>query len=363
VILPSHGVLPGVAAERSLQPVTYRDVTAPVMPATTNQRTSLVATTRAEQEPETLTYQHDLLVHSSTDELAAVAVPFLRAGLEVGDTAVIATDGPSAAVLRDELGTGDGVVVLPREGLYGVRPPAAITVFRKLAEEHSAQGAPRVRVVGQTDFGRTPRDWREWVRYESVINEALAPMPLWGLCVYDSRRLPEEVLAAGLRTHPYLVTAQGRRPNPDYEQPADFLRTLPVLAEPLEDSEPLLAADDVTDPAGLRHAVAARLAALGGSPDRTEDLHLAIDEMTSNALRHGRPPVRLRLWGSADRVVCAISDRGAGMDAPFAGYGPAHGQDLSRGGMGLWLARQLCDHVDVIDDDPGLTVRLATSLR
>jgi anti-sigma regulatory factor (Ser/Thr protein kinase) len=73
--------------------------------------------------------------------------------------------------------------------------------------------------------------------------------------------------------------------------------------------------------------------------------------------------VRLRLWGSADRVVCTISDRGPGMDDPFAGYGPAHGTDLSRGGMGLWLARQLCDHVDVVDNGAGLTVRLTTALR
>jgi anti-sigma regulatory factor (Ser/Thr protein kinase) len=121
--------------------------------------------------------------------------------------------------------------------------------------------------------------------------------------------------------------------------------------------------DDVSDFIGLRHAVAQRLAGLGGSPDLVEDLHLAIDEMSSNAVRHGGPPVQLRLWASVDRVVCTISDGGPGMDDPFAGYGPAHGTDLSRGGMGLWLARQLCDHVDVIDRGPGLTVRLATSLR
>jgi anti-sigma regulatory factor (Ser/Thr protein kinase) len=304
---------------------------------------------------------HDLLVHDSVEELAAVAVPFLREGLERGETALIATRPPSAAVLRDALGEGD-VVVLEQHAVYGQRTPAALTALRKLADRR-AGGAPRIRIVGETEFGETPRQWREWVRYEAVLNQALAAAPLWGLCVYDSRRLPEELLTAGLRTHPYVLTAQGRRPNPDYEQPADFLRSLPTMPEPLEDTEPLLDEDDVTDLAGLRHAVARRLDALGGSPERTEDLHLAIDEMAANAARHGRPPVRVRLWGSADRVVCTISDSGDGMDAPFAGYGPAHGEDLSRGGMGLWLARQLCDHVDVIDDGAGLTVRLTTSLR
>ena len=77
----------------------------------------------------------------------------------------------------------------------------------------------------------------------------------------------------------------------------------------------------------------------------------------------GAPPVDLRLWTSPEKVVCSISDRGPGIEDPFAGYGPAHGEDLSRGGMGLWLARQLCDHVDIVRRDGVLTVRLVTRLR
>jgi anti-sigma regulatory factor (Ser/Thr protein kinase) len=319
---------------------------------------------RARQQPvEGVVYEHDLLLYDSADELAAVAVPFLQTGLDVGEAAVIATGGPAADVLIEALGNQEGLVVLERGGVYRPRTPSAITAFRELAEQRTGAGFPRIRVVGETDFGRSPRDWREWERYEAVINDALRAQPLWGLCVYDTGRLPDEVVEAGLRTHPHLVTAGGRGRNHDYQDPAEFLRSLPPLAEPLEETEPLLAVDDVSDFIGLRHAVGTQLASLGGAPDLVEDLHLAIDEMASNAVRHGAPPVQLRLWASGDRVVCRISDRGPGMDDPFAGYGPAHGTDLSRGGMGLWLARQLCDHVDVIDDGAGLTVRLATTLR
>jgi anti-sigma regulatory factor (Ser/Thr protein kinase) len=56
--------------------------------------------------------------------------------------------------------------------------------------------------------------------------------------------------------------------------------------------------------------------------------------------------------------VCRISDAGAGWDDPSAGYGPAHGEDLSHGGMGLWLARQLCDHVAIHREPAGVSVRL-----
>ena len=307
-------------------------------------------------------HRHDLFLSDSEADVPAVAVPFLRAALDAGDLAVIATSDRLARDLADELGPDDQLLVMAHSDVYRSRTPAALTAFRKLADEQAAEGH-RVRVVGETQFGPTPRHWVEWERYEAIVNEALRGRSLWGLCVFDTSRLADEVVAAGLRTHPYLVDAQQRWPNPDYQQPADFLRALPVPDEPLERTEPLLAVDDVSDFIGLRHTVGRLLGSLGGSPDLVEDLHLAIDEMSSNAVRHGGPPVALRLWASPDRVVCRIKDSGPGMDDPFAGYGPAHGADLSRGGMGLWLARQLCDHVDVLDEGAGLTVRLATTLR
>jgi anti-sigma regulatory factor (Ser/Thr protein kinase) len=109
--------------------------------------------------------------------------------------------------------------------------------------------------------------------------------------------------------------------------------------------------------------VAKELATAPAPRDAVEDFLLAVDEMTSNAMRHGGPPVHLRLWVADDRIVCTISDRGPGWDDPFAGYGPAHGQDLSRGGMGLWLARQLCDHVDISSNGDGGGARVRLTLR
>jgi anti-sigma regulatory factor (Ser/Thr protein kinase) len=213
------------------------------------------------------------------------------------------------------------------------------------------------------DFGPTEKDWLEWQRYEAVINEALGGWPLWGLCVFDSQALPEPLLEAGRATHATLATPAGRVPNLEFTDPERYLRSLPVPVEPLEETVPRLEATNVAAFVGLRRAVAAELASVDAPADLLEDFLLAVDEMTSNALRHGRPPVGLRLWISGDRLVCTVSDRGAGFDDPFAGYGPAHGEDLSRGGMGLWLARQLCDHVDITQDADGVRVRLTTRLR
>lgn len=308
-------------------------------------------------------YIHDALLYDSPDELAGAAVPFLLEGLAGGEAAVIAAGARTAGVLTEALDGDPRVHVLDRSEVYRTRTPTVITTFRRLVERCSAEGIGRVRVIGEFDVGRTERSWLEWQRYEAAVNVALAPWPLWGLCVFDTRRLPEQVLTSTLRTHPNLATPEGRGPNPLFGDPVRYARSLPVPAEPLEETPPRLAARDVSDFVGLRHAVAAELATAGAPRDVLEDFLLAVDEMTSNAVRHGSPPVDVMLWTSADRLVATVSDRGRRWDDPLAGYGPAHGDDLARGGMGLWLARQLCDHLDITHHADGVTVRLTTHLR
>ena len=84
---------------------------------------------------------------------------------------------------------------------------------------------------------------------------------------------------------------------------------------------------------------------------------------THPVLVHGTPPISARLWTDGTQIVCTITDRGTSWGDPFSGYLPAHGFDLSHGGMGLWLARKLWDHVDVLPGADGLTVRLSSRLR
>ena len=304
-------------------------------------------------------FRHEALLYDSTAALVGTAAPFLLEGLDAGDAAVIAVSEGNARPLCDAVGGDPRVVVLERHALYRPRTPSAITTFRRLAAEHAGSGR-RVRVVGEVDFGATAADRQEWQRYESVINQAFAASPLWGLCVFDTTRLPPPVLDTARHTHPSLRTADGAVANPAYVRPADYLGALPVPPEPLEEGPPVLAEDDVTDAVALRRALRQRLQAVAGPVDRVEDFLMAADEMVSNGLRHGRPPVGLRLWTAPGVLVCTVRDSGGGWDDPFAGYGPAHGEDLSAGGMGLWLARQRCDHLAIRRDEQGVSVRLTT---
>lgn len=304
---------------------------------------------------------HAAAVVASDEEILASALPFLEAGLAAGDTTVLACPAELAELIRVGLGVPAGTLEnLPRIGLLDTRAPDALTVTHRLLERARSTGSGRVRVVGQVQFGDRPRTWREGARYEAARNVLLARQPLSGLCLYDSRVLPAEVLDAARATHPELLVAGVRRSNPDFADPTDFLRRLPVPREPVESSAPVLAVPAATVLADLRHQLGAALSAHVADADLADDLHLAMSEVAANAFRHGAPPVSVRMWVGPDQLVCETSDRGTAFGDPLAGFQPAHGPDLARGGMGLWLARKLFDHVDLLPGPDGLTVRLAT---
>ncbi|KQS71890.1 anti-sigma factor RsbA family regulatory protein [Modestobacter sp. Leaf380] len=305
-----------------------------------------------------------LLVEDDAAVLAA-APGFLCDGIDAGQVAVVVVSAPVAELLRPAL-AGHPVVFVDWIEVFGGGAPAAVTALRRLAARLRPGPSDVVRVLIEPMAGDDPDTWREWQRFEAVLDHVAATEPLCVACLHDARREAAPLLESARATHPVLLRGAAEVANPDHQDPAVFLETLEVPGEPLEDSEPLVAEHAVRDLRGLRRALATRAADEGlleTHETRVEDFLLAVDEMTTNALRHGRPPVDLRLWAGEGRLVCRVTDHGTGLDDPFIGYGPAHGEDLSQGGMGLWLARQLCDHVDITPDGAGVSIRLITHLR
>ena len=309
-------------------------------------------------------HSHAAAVVGSDAELLAAALPLLDDGLVAGDLVVLTCPPSRAEQLRRELGDrAAGVRADPRVSLLDARAPDAVAAVRRLLAQAAGTGSGRLRVLGETVFGPAPRTWREGQRYESAVNAVLADAPIEGLCIYDRRSLPPEVVDSALATHPVLAVEEERRPSPAFQDPAEYLAGLPLPVEPLEETPPVFAVDAAVELGRLRHQLAAVLATCVPDPDMGGDMHLAVSEIAANAFRHGVPPVSARVWADGEQVVCTITDRGTGYGDPLAGFQPAHGSDLSRGGMGLWLARKLWDHVDLLPRPDGLTVRLSSALR
>ena len=307
---------------------------------------------------------HGAAVVASQDELLAVALPFLDEGLRAGDLVALTCPQETVELISRALGERARAVESdPRMSLLGSRAPDALTMCRRFLERAMATGSGRLRVVAEVDFGSEPADWREGQRFESVYNRLLGAAPVSAVCLYDRRRLPAAVIESAAHTHPELVRGTNWSASPRFQDPGSYVPSLPLPREPVEDGDPVFAVDDARTLAGLRHQLGAVIASLVPDRDQQEDLHLAASEIAANAFRHGVRPVSARVWADGNRVICVISDRGRTYTDPFSGFAPAHGPDLSNGGMGLWLARKLWDHVDVLPGADGLSVRLSTRLR
>jgi anti-sigma regulatory factor (Ser/Thr protein kinase) len=307
---------------------------------------------------------HTAAVVSSAAGFLSVALPFLDEGCRAGDLVVLACSPEGTELLRRELGgRAVGMESAPQLCLPASRAPDSLGSIRALLGRAAGTGSGRLRILGEARFGAAPRSSREGQRYESALNVLLAGAPLTAMCTYDREVLPAEVVDSARATHPHLVVDGVAQANPAYQNPRSYLAQLPLPREPMEDGDPVFAVDGADALAELRHRLAAVLATVVPDRDQREDLHLAVSEIAANAFRHGVPPVAARVWATADRVVCTIRDRGTRYGDALSGFQPAHGADLSRGGMGLWLARKLWDHVDLLPGLDGLTVRLSCALR
>ena len=307
---------------------------------------------------------HGAAVVGSEAELLAAALPFLEAGLAAGDLVALTCPPDTVALLCEALGDqATAVLSDPRISLLGSRAPDALTMCSRYLERAVAEGPGRLRVLAEVDFGGEPADWREGQRFESVYNRLMVGAPVAAMCLYDRRRLPAPVITSAAATHPQLVQGTTWSPSAGFQDPGTYVPSLPLPRDPVEDGDPVFSVDDAKTLAGLRHQLGAVIASHVPDRDLQGDLHLAAAEIAANAFRHGVRPVSARVWAEGDRLVCVISDRGTSYSDPLSGFAPAHGTDLSHGGMGLWLARKLWDHVDLLPTEAGLSVRLSTRMR
>lgn len=296
---------------------------------------------------------HETAFYQSDDEFLAVIVPFLREGLTAGEPTVAAFGEANERLVRAALGPGNGVSFLAAEQQYA-RPALAIKRYQEMFADLVASGATQIRVVGDVPHPGVGVPWEWWARYEAAVNHAYDDFPVWGVCPYDTRTAPPEVLDQVRLTHPRIVTAAGHLANDAFEDPHGFVtgRVAP-WRDPLEGSPPVVELVD-PGPALARDVVAAWQARAALREEDLNGLLLATSEAVTNAMTHGRPPVRLRVWAVPGRMVVTITDGGTGPVEPYAGLVPGGGP----GGFGLWLAHQLCAYVSMQRDHEGFTLRL-----
>lgn len=299
-------------------------------------------------------YFHQTAFYGSDEDFLAIVLPFVAEGLDAGEPVVAAFAPANQALLRDALPHTAKVMFLDGDVHYA-RPANAIREYSRMITDFMAGGAVQVRVTGDVPHPGMGVPWDWWARYEAAVNVAFADFPLWGLCPYDTRTTPAEVLGEVWRTHPYIATPDGDMANPGYS--LDGSAPARVWSDPIERTAPVvMLVDPLPSTARAAVAVAGRLTGL--SDDDTSGLMLAVSEVLSNGILHGRAPTRLRLWTAPDRIVVTVTDQGAGPTDPYIGLMPVNPASAGLGGQGLWLAHQMCSYMTMQRDAMGFTVRM-----
>ena len=297
---------------------------------------------------------HDALVYEGTDDFVEHLVPYVRDALELGEGVLVVTPQRKESALREALGAEAAHVDWRDRASWYTSPGKVFNAWAAYAAEHD--GGPRLRLVGEPSWPTAaPEAVAEWARYEAAINVALADMDLACLCLYDATELPEEIVQHALHTHPTLHTHGGRVLSDGYTDPGEVAAGFDGL---LLDAPPHARLYGVSaDLAGLR-ACTARDAAEAGVPrERIPELELALHELAINALTHGGGRATVRTWTDGGDFVCEIADEGPGLPDRHLGYCVPNDGDVR--GRGIWLARQLCDFVQLASAPGGGTrVRL-----
>jgi anti-sigma regulatory factor (Ser/Thr protein kinase) len=305
---------------------------------------------------------HDGLFYSSDQELLHVVVPFVRDAVTHNEAVLVVASDHTREVLEPVL-RDIGPVEYVNPSVVFRRTATAVHTYRELVEKALGRGARRVRALNEVHFGETLHARAETIRFEAVANVGLAAHPLWHVCLYDVRRTPPDLLSASAHAHPYVVSADDRRPNPEYVPPVELLRRHSQIPPyTIEAQPPDLEFRDLSAVglSTLRRAIQTTASAATVLPQgRIDDFIEALSEIASNSLVHGEAPVTTRVWVTQQRIVCTVTDRGNGFDDPLAGFLPASPNALPVHGSGLWLARNFSDSLDFSTSDDGFTARLA----
>ena len=305
---------------------------------------TVCADTRAPMEA------HQALFYRNSGEYLGGISAFITPALERGEPVAIAVPAPKLRLLRAAFGSRAAEIELLDMFELGKNPARIIPAVQAMIDRH---GKRPLHYVGEPIWaGRSPEEVREATRHEALINLAWPGGETRVLCPYDLASLDERVLADARHTHPGVIH-DGRLVASDaYSGP-----TVPTGCERALPDPPARSKArrfELDDLRRLRAWVSDQVKAAGVDRERAGELVLAVNELTTNTVKHASTHGVLRFWQTPDELIFQVEDSGHISD-PLAGR---RRQALGAGGLGLWMVNQLCDLVEVRTSDAGTTIRM-----
>src|ERR1700674_5602163 len=185
-------------------------------------------------------HDHLCAIYETPEEHFAVAIPFIRIGLDRGEKCIYIADDGTEAVVRDAMHAEgidveravatDSLVVEKKETAYlkhgSFDPEWMFTFWADATAEAMSQGFSALRATGETEWVlRGAPGLERWMEYESRLTHMLAHHNCLALCQYNRQLFPPELILDVIRTHPTVIYRGVVCRNTYYVPPDELLGT------------------------------------------------------------------------------------------------------------------------------------------
>jgi PAS domain S-box-containing protein len=185
-------------------------------------------------------HDHFCSIYESPQEHYAVAIPFIRIGLDRGEKCIYIADDDTVGDVRqamqsegidvDRAIASKALVLATKEQAYlehgSFHPDWMFTFWREATQLAMSEGFSALRATGETEWVlRGGRGLERWMEYESRLTHTLSESNCSALCQYNRRLFPPELILDVIRTHPMVVYGSTVCRNLYYVPPDEFLGT------------------------------------------------------------------------------------------------------------------------------------------
>ncbi|GAB3674630.1 anti-sigma factor RsbA family regulatory protein [Actinocorallia lasiicapitis] len=304
---------------------------------------------------------HRALLYGKDEEFLNAAVPFLQEGLGTGDHILAVIPPQEWDAIRDVMRSDANPVHYVDSAVFYGHPVRTISAYNDVVQGVAPR---RVRALAGVDWSGRGQGLQlaEWARYESIVNAAFSKSGAQVICPYDRRTLSPAIIDEAMRTHPEMLSG-GNYPlyNTSYTKPhelgPELSRSAPVPAVP--DQVDRIGIESL-DLAPMRKFLKDKATRHGLDRSKLGNLVTAVNEIATNAVVHGTPPIELMVWKSDNELHCEVADIGLWHPDELAGFLPP--ADATAEGFGLWSARMLVDVIHIRAGHHGTRVRLRSAL-
>jgi len=165
---------------------------------------------------------HVCSLYDTTEQLGATVANFLADGLARGERCWYVPSNGEAAAVRAALerrgvdvraeSRRTALNLLDSQGTYtvhgGFDPEQTMRVFSEAIESALSDGFNGFRAAADMSWALAIDNGAELlIAYEALLRSLFSTSPVTGLCLYDRRRMPLQVVNGALLTHPVIEVA------------------------------------------------------------------------------------------------------------------------------------------------------------